>query len=77
MKNPHLHLVLGFFAGWVNRNQLAVIEYLKTENQVYREQLGDKRVRFTDNQRRRLAARAKALGRKALSEMNCIVSSAL
>jgi putative transposase len=74
MKSYHLQLVLAFFAGWVNRKQLAVIEYLKTENQVYREQLGGKRIRFTDDQRRRLAARAKALGRKALSEMNCIVT---
>ena len=33
-----------------------------------------KRVRFTDNQRRRLAAKAKVLGRKALSELDCIVT---
>jgi putative transposase len=73
MKNLHLHLVLGLFAGWVNRNQLAIIDYLKTENQVYREQLGGKRIRFNDDQRRRLAAKAKVLGRKALSEMDCCI----
>ena len=74
MRNLHLQFVLSFFAVWVNRNQQAVIEYLKTENQVYREQLGGKRIRFTDDQRRRLAAKAKVLGRKALSELSSIVT---
>jgi len=61
-------------AGWVNRSQQDVIEYLQTENQVYRELLGKKRPRFNDDQRRRLAAKAKKLGRKALSKMDCIVT---
>jgi putative transposase len=74
MKNRHLQLILAFFAGWVNRQQLAVIDYLKTENHVYREQLGGRRIRFTDDQRRRLSAKAKVLGRKALSELDCIVT---
>jgi putative transposase len=74
MKNLHLQFVLAFFAGWVNRSQLALIEYLKTENEIYREKLSKKRIRFTDEQRRRLAVKAKALGRKALSKMDCIVT---
>ena len=48
-------------SGWVNRSQQDVIEYLQTENQVYRELLGKKRPRFTDDQRRRLAVKAKKL----------------
>ena len=40
-------------AGWLQREQSAVIEYLKEENKVLREQLGGKRLRFTDAQRRR------------------------
>ncbi len=44
------------FAGWVNRSQQDVIEYLQAENRVLREQLGDGRLLFTDGQRRRLAA---------------------
>ena len=32
------------------------------ENRVLREQIGDRRMRFSDDQRRRLAARAKAVG---------------
>lgn len=32
--------LLMFFAGWVHRGQLEVIDYLKEENRVLREQLG-------------------------------------
>jgi putative transposase len=74
MKNLHLQFALAFFAGWVNRSQQALIDYLKTENEIYREKLGSKRIRFTDEQRRQLAVKAKALGRKALSKMDCIVT---
>jgi putative transposase len=74
MKNLHFQFVLAFFAGWVNRSQQALIDYLKTENEIYKEKLGKKRIRFTDEQRRRLAVKAKALGRKALSGMDCIVT---
>ncbi|MBN1652774.1 MAG: hypothetical protein JXA30_03270, partial [Deltaproteobacteria bacterium] len=74
MKNLHLQFLLAFFAGWANRSQQALIDYLKTESEIYREKLGGKRVRFTDDQSRRLAVKAKALGRKALSAMDCIVT---
>ena len=40
-------------AGWMNQHQLQVIEYLREANRVRREQLGPKRPRFTDDQRRR------------------------
>jgi adenine-specific DNA methylase len=56
-------------AGWMNQRQQNVIEYLREENRVLREQLGDRRLRFTDDQRRRLAVRAKGLGRKLLMEI--------
>ncbi len=44
-------------SGWINRQQQAAIEYLQEENGVLREQFGGKRLRFTDAQRRRLAAK--------------------
>ncbi len=59
-------LVLVILAGWVNRQQQEVIEYLRTENQVLKEKLGKKRVLLTDDQRRRLAVKGKVLGRKML-----------
>jgi putative transposase len=61
-------------AGWVNRGQQQVIEYLIEENRVLREQLGGRRLRLTDKQRRRLAVRARALGRRALMGVACIVT---
>jgi hypothetical protein len=44
------------------------MEYLREENRVLREQLGDRRLRSPDDQRRRLAAKAQGLGRKLLAE---------
>ena len=41
-------------AGWINRHPQAVIAYQKEEIKVLREMLGGKRLRFTDEQRRRL-----------------------
>ena len=49
---------------WMNQRQLEVIDYLRVENRVLREQLGDRRLQLNDNQRRRLAIRAKGLGRE-------------
>src|SRR5450756_3041535 len=62
------------FAGWMNQHQQQVIEYLVEENRVLREQLGGRRLRFNDDQRRRLAAKAKGLGRKILAEVATIVT---
>src|SRR5262245_8625056 len=61
-------------AGWMNQRQLRVIAYLREENRVLREQLGGRRLRLNDDQRRRLAANAKGLGRKLLTEMATIVT---
>jgi hypothetical protein len=57
MSTAPLQFLLLVFAGWVNRRQREVIEYLQEEDRVLREQLGDRRLRFSDAQRRRLAAR--------------------
>ena len=61
-------LALFVIAGWVRREQQQVIEYLRTENTVLREKLGEKRVLLSDDQRRRLAVKGKILGYKRLSE---------
>lgn len=52
--------------------QRDVIAYLQEENKVLREQLGGKKLHFADAQRRRLAAKAKAIGRKALKKFDNI-----
>jgi hypothetical protein len=60
--------------GWVKRDRQAIIGYLQEENRVLREHLGGKRLRLTDDQRRRLAAKGKTLGRRALKEIVSIVT---
>ena len=42
-------------AGWLNLQQQAAIDNLQEENRVLREQLSGNRLRFSDDQRRRLA----------------------
>jgi len=56
--------VLITLVGWMNERQQQIIEYLREENRVLREQLGGRRLWFNDVQRRRLAVKAKALGRR-------------
>jgi hypothetical protein len=67
-----LHLLLMMAAGWLNRHQLELIEYLQEENRLLNERLGGRRMRFTDAERRRLARRAHALGRKVLNELETV-----
>ena len=67
-------LLLIAVSGWMNQQQLQLIDYLREENRVLREQLGQRRLRFNDDQRRRLAARAKGLGSKLLREVATIVT---
>lgn len=45
-------MLLLMFAGWVNRRQLEVIEYLQEENRVLTERMSGRRLRFTDAERR-------------------------
>jgi putative transposase len=71
--DPFSFLVVSL-AGWMNQHQQHVIHYLMEENRVLREQIGNRRMRFTDDQRRRLAAKAKRLGRKLLNEVATIVT---
>jgi hypothetical protein len=72
--NP-LHFLLLTVAGWVNRHQNNVIDYLKEENRILREQLGGRRLGLNDNQRRRLAVKGEVLGRKILQGVAGIVTS--
>jgi hypothetical protein len=70
---PFSFLVVSL-AGWLNQRQQQLIEYLIEENRVLREQLGRRRLRSNDDQRRRLAAKAKKLGRKVLAQIATIVT---
>jgi putative transposase len=68
------HLLLTILAGLINREQQEIIEYLRAENQVLKEAHGRRRIRLNDDQRRRLAVKGKALGRKILGEIGAAFS---
>ena len=61
-----LHVLIAMVAGWVQRHQQQVISYLSEENRMLKAQLGSRRLRLTDTERRRLAALAHPLGCKRL-----------
>src|SRR5262245_57638946 len=69
-----LRLLLVTLAGWVNRHQQHVIDYLVEENRALREQLRGRRVQLTDDQRRRLAAKGQRLGGRVLTHVATIVT---
>ena len=56
------HLLVIALAGWLSRHLKEVIDYLIEENRVLKEQLEGQRLRFTDEQRIRLAVKAKVFG---------------
>ena len=70
---PPLAFVVLLVAGWVNRQQQAVIAYLLEENRVLRAAHEPRRLRLTDDQRRRLAMKGKVLGRCRLAGIAGIV----
>jgi Integrase core domain len=69
-----LQVLLVTLSGWVNRQQQHVIEYLLEENRVLKEQVRGRRLRLTDDQRRRLAAKGRRLGRRVLKQVATIVT---
>src|SRR5215831_12236648 len=68
-----LQVLLVTLAGWINRHQQYVIEYLMAENRVLKGQLTG-RLRLTDDERRRLAAKGRRLGRRLLRQVATIVT---
>jgi transposase InsO family protein len=69
-----LHVLIAMVAGWLQRHQQQTIAYLLEENRVLKAHLGSRRLRFTDTERRRLAALAHPLGRKRLKELATLVT---
>ena len=69
-----LQMVLGVLTGWLDRREREAVAYLIEENRLLRRQLGTRRLRLTDDDRRRLAARAYRVGRAALREIATIAT---
>ena len=76
MRADHLPLrvLLLAFSGWINRHQQEVIDFLVEENRVLQEQIGNRPLKLTDCQRRRLASKGKKLGRTLLGQVCSIVT---
>src|SRR5215475_6597801 len=60
--------------GWLDHQERHALAYLIDENRILRQQLGGRRLCLTDDERRRLAARAYRLGRAALREIATIAT---
>ena len=71
---PLLSFLLMVVSGWVYRHQVLVIDFLQAENRLLRVRLCGKRMRFTDAEWALLARKAKAGGRKALLQLDTVVS---
>ena len=69
-----LQFIAAWLAVWIGRVLQQQIDYLKAENRTLKEAIGDRKIRLSDDHRRRLAVLGKALGRKALSEVATIAS---
>ena len=76
MMTYHVQFLLLVLAGWVNRQQQDVIDYQQEENRVLRAGLRGKRLRLSDDERRRLAVKAQALGREALAQITSVATPA-
>ena len=61
-------------AGWMNRHQQDAISYLRVENQILREKLGQKRLILNESQKRRLATAAMKLGKDLLRQCGTLFS---
>ena len=69
-----LQYLIAVMALWLNRQQQEVIDYLQAENRLLKAKLGDRKINFTDAERRRLAVRVKVIGRKVLSQLETLVT---
>jgi hypothetical protein len=70
------HLLVVAISGWMNREQQQVIDYLRIENQVLREKLGNKRLILNESQKVRLATAAARLGKDLLRQWGTLFSPA-
>ena len=68
------HILLAALCGLVHQRQQQIIEFQNTQISALLQKLGRKRLLLNDGQRRLLAVKGHALGRKALLELTTIVT---
>ncbi|MCP4854026.1 MAG: hypothetical protein GY903_05995 [Fuerstiella sp.] len=66
------HILLAALCGMVNQRQQQIIEFQNAQIEALLKRLGKKRLLLNDDQRRLLAVKAHAIGRKALLELTTI-----
>ena len=69
-----LRFTLTALAGWWSTRQQERVAYLIEESRILRAQLGGRRLRLTDEDRRRLARCGHRLGRRLLAEVATVVT---
>jgi transposase InsO family protein len=69
-----LRLLLLTVTGWLDGREREALAYLIEKNRLLRRQVGQRRLRLNDDDRRRLAVRAHRLGRRALRDLATIVT---
>ena len=67
-------LLLAILSSWIHHRQQKMIEFQNDQIESLLKQMGQKRILLTDDQRRRLAEKGKALGRKLLDKIATIVT---
>lgn len=60
--------------GWLHREQTDLIASLREENRVLKARLGGQRLRFEDDERRRLGELGHRLGRRLLAQVATVVT---
>ena len=74
LERSPLAFIIFLLAGWISRQQLIVIEYLKAENRRLRERLNGRSLRLTDRERALLVRKAFGIAGKVLLELGTIVT---
>jgi hypothetical protein len=70
---PLQFLVL-VLAGWIQREQAHRLDFLLAQNRVLRARLGARRLRLTDPERRLLAEKGRAVGRRLLEGLSSLAT---
>ncbi|MEO1999274.1 MAG: hypothetical protein ABGZ17_28855, partial [Planctomycetaceae bacterium] len=68
------HILLAALCGMVNERQQQIIQFQNAQIEALLKKLGHKRLLLDDDQRRLLAVKAHAIGRKTLLELTTIVT---
>ncbi len=69
-----LRVLLAALVGWLDQRHQEALAYLIEENRILRGQLGGRRLRLSDDDRRRLAVRGHRVGRRGLRQIATIVT---